>query len=229
MKRFKVFFDKDKETAWLNEMAAQGWMMVHFFLCFYTFEPCEKGEYIYQLDFDERCRNGAENYDAFMNEMGITVVDTWFLWTYLRKRAEDGPFELYTDKESQIAHYTKIRNMFKIVAALEFFCAAIEALCGAFTGITFPFYAFLLLCFLGCVIANVAYTTDKKLRELKGQPARTEQRRKLWPLLCLLANCLLLLSRTVESSTFSLTLDFLAGAAVGLVTVAVFFTFKDRK
>ena len=229
MKRFKVFYDKDKETAWLNEMAAQGWMMVHFFLCFYTFEPCEKGEYIYQLDFDERCRNGAENYDAFMNEMGITVVDNWFLWTYLRKRAEDGPFELYTDTESQIAQYTKIRNLFKIVAVLDFICAAIEAVCGAVTGTSLPFFAFILLCILGCVIANAAFTTDKRIRELKGQPAKPQENRHMWPMLCLLSSCLILLSRRVESNTFSLTLDFLAGAVLGLAAVVIFFTFKEKK
>ena len=229
MKRFKIFFDKDRETAWLNEMATQGWMMVHFFLCFYTFEPCEKDEYIYQIDFDARNRNGAENYDAFMNEMGITVVDNWFLWTYLRKRAEDGPFELYSDTESQIAHYTKIRSLFKIVAALDFILAAVEAVCGAITGNALPFYAFLLLCFLGCVIANAAFSTDKRIRELKGQPARPEQKRQLWPMLCLLACCLTGLSRAMKNNMFSLTLDFLAGVVVGLIAVVLFCALKERK
>lgn len=51
MIRFRLYFDKDKETAWLNEMAAQGWAVKSFFAGFFQFETCEKGEYVYQIDF----------------------------------------------------------------------------------------------------------------------------------------------------------------------------------
>ncbi len=51
MIRFRLYFDKDKETAWLNEMAAQGWAVKSFFAGFFQFEACEKGEYVYQIDF----------------------------------------------------------------------------------------------------------------------------------------------------------------------------------
>lgn len=30
MIKFKLYFDKDAETAWLNEMCAQGWAMQSF-------------------------------------------------------------------------------------------------------------------------------------------------------------------------------------------------------
>ena len=50
MIRFRLYFDKDKETAWLNEMAAQGWAVKSFFAGFFQFEACEKGEYVYQID-----------------------------------------------------------------------------------------------------------------------------------------------------------------------------------
>ena len=46
MIRFRLYYDKDKETEWLNEMAADGWALKSFFAGFYKFEPCEKGEYI---------------------------------------------------------------------------------------------------------------------------------------------------------------------------------------
>ena len=48
----------------------------------------------------------------------------------LRKRAADGPFELYTDPESMIEHYTKIRRMFKAVTILELVGFFIEIGCG---------------------------------------------------------------------------------------------------
>lgn len=35
MKKFKLYFDKDKEEKWLNEMSLQGWAMREFFsICF---------------------------------------------------------------------------------------------------------------------------------------------------------------------------------------------------
>ena len=34
MIRFRLYFDKDAETKWLNEMAEQGWAMKHFFAGF---------------------------------------------------------------------------------------------------------------------------------------------------------------------------------------------------
>ena len=44
MIRFRLYYDKDRETEWLNEMAADGWALKSFFAGFYKFEPCEKGE-----------------------------------------------------------------------------------------------------------------------------------------------------------------------------------------
>ena len=47
MTRFHLYFDKDKETEWLNQMAEEGYAMDSFFAGFYTFSPCEKGEWQY--------------------------------------------------------------------------------------------------------------------------------------------------------------------------------------
>ena len=50
MTKFRLYFDKDKETVWLNELAAKGYALISFFAGFYTFEKTEPGEYIYQID-----------------------------------------------------------------------------------------------------------------------------------------------------------------------------------
>ena len=50
MKKFALYFDTDKEMEWLNKMAQEGYAMVDFFAGLYTFEPCEKGEWQYQID-----------------------------------------------------------------------------------------------------------------------------------------------------------------------------------
>ena len=49
MVKFRLYYDKDKEQDWLMEMVNRGWAVKKFFLGFYTFEPCEPGEYIYQI------------------------------------------------------------------------------------------------------------------------------------------------------------------------------------
>ena len=48
--RWKLYFDKDLEESWLNQLAQQGWGMSSFCLGRYTFEPIEPGEYIYRVD-----------------------------------------------------------------------------------------------------------------------------------------------------------------------------------
>ena len=109
MIRFRLYYDKDKETEWLNEMAADGWALKSFFAGFYKFEPCEKGEYIYQIDLGDELYSVSDEYRELMGELGVEIVVLWGFWIILRKRAEDGPFELYTDVDSKIEHY---RNFF---------------------------------------------------------------------------------------------------------------------
>ena len=115
MIRWKFTFDKDGEQEWLNGYAQQGWAMVSFFVGLVTFVPCQPGEYIYQIDllpgkgiFADR----YEDYVIFMDEMGVEILQRWGRWVYLRKRAEDGPFEVYTDAASKMELYRRIRGMF---------------------------------------------------------------------------------------------------------------------
>ena len=64
MIKFKLYFDKDKETAWLNEMSSNGWSMNGFFAGFYRFEPCEKGKYTYQIDFGNKLFSVSDDYKS---------------------------------------------------------------------------------------------------------------------------------------------------------------------
>jgi len=126
MIKFKFTFDKDGEEAWLNGLSGQGWAMTSFFAGFYTFAPCRPGEYVYQIDIlpGQGFRSSdPEGYAEFMSNTGVEVVQRWFRWAYLRKRAEDGPFEIYTDTASKIAMYRRIRSMFLWAAILECCCS----------------------------------------------------------------------------------------------------------
>ena len=122
MTKFRLYFNKDKETAWLNNMAKEGFALTKFFAGFYTFKTCEPGEYEYQIDFGDKMYAVTDDYREFMAENNIEIVCLWGYWVFLRKRASEGEFVLYTDVESSLEHYTKILKMFKIVTAIELVC-----------------------------------------------------------------------------------------------------------
>lgn len=119
MIKFRLYLNKDAETEWLNQMAAEGWAMRRFFAGFFAFEKCEKGEYVYQVDFGDRLFSVSSDYRELMQDMGIEIIQTWGYWVILRKKASGGEFELYTDVASSIEHYKKIRRMFKVVTIIE--------------------------------------------------------------------------------------------------------------
>ena len=77
MIKFRLYYDKDKETVWLNDMVASGYSMTGFFAGFYTFEKCEPGEYIYQIDFSDKFSSVTNDYREFMEETGIEIIQTW--------------------------------------------------------------------------------------------------------------------------------------------------------
>ncbi len=126
MIRWKFTFDKDEEQDWLNDYAQRGWAMSSFFAGIVTFVPSQPGEYIYQIDLLPGKGIFARNYEdyvIFMNEMGVEVLQRWGRWVYLRKRAENGPFEAYTDAASKIELYQRIRKMFIWALCIVFLCS----------------------------------------------------------------------------------------------------------
>lgn len=172
MIKFRLYYDKDKETLWLNEMADQGYAMTGFFAGFYTFEKCEPGEYRYQVDFSEKPFGISKNYRDFMEEMNIEIVEKWFFWIILRKKAADGEFQLYTDVDSSISHYKKIRMMFKIAVIIETTCFIMECMAVAALDRLWPtVFAFILAIIIISMLRTV--TSINKviagLKERKGE------------------------------------------------------------
>ncbi len=201
MTKFKLYFDKDEETKWLNEKADEGLALTGFFAGFYTFEETEKGKWRYQVDFGEKFGTVTEDYREFMNEAGIEIVQCWGYWIILRKLASEGEFQLYTDVESSIEHYTKILTMFKVVTIIEIICLFVEifaALNGTAIGWAFA-------CILGAftfAIMNAAVKTKNTILELKARQSGIEaekDERQVSPLLpagLLLNSCALLMGNS---------------------------------
>lgn len=166
MIKFRVYFDKDKETTWINEMAAQGYAMTGFCACFYTFEKCEPGKYTYQIDLGNKFFAVENSYREFMEENNVEIVCTWGYWIILRKLTADGEFELYTDVDSNIEHYTKILKMFKIVTIIELICFMMEVLC-AMNGAAIGFWGMLLIGIIVIACMRATFSTKRKIVELK--------------------------------------------------------------
>jgi hypothetical protein len=118
MKKFRLYYDKDKEEAFLNDMSAKGYAMKRFFLGLYTFEKSQPGEYTYRVDLisDKTTEQRNELYDL-IRDSGGELVQTWGIWAIFRKK---GYFELYTDPESQIKQFRRIRKIFIRLAIVEF-------------------------------------------------------------------------------------------------------------
>lgn len=176
MVKFRWYYDKDKEEIWLNEMAQEGYAMTHFFLGFYWFEECEKGEYIYQIDlFTENKRNMTHReYVNLIEETGAEYVGRWFWWRFFRRKAELGEFELYTDASSKIEQFQRIFRFFRAVAILESICFVYELVLIGIHWYQLGSYSSMLL---GCelVIAvvaaalwNICYQTKKKIKSLEN-------------------------------------------------------------
>ena len=74
MVRFALYYDKDKETEYLNEMSRKGYALTGFFMGFYYFDECRPSEYIYQIDITEGLFRVSNDYREFMREMGVEIV-----------------------------------------------------------------------------------------------------------------------------------------------------------
>ena len=77
MTKFRLYYDKDKETTWINDMAAQGYALTGYCMGFYKFEECEPGKYTYQIDFGDKMFAVDDNYREFMAENNIEIVSLW--------------------------------------------------------------------------------------------------------------------------------------------------------
>lgn len=113
----------DKEERWLNAMAQQGWVLDKLAFCRYEFVRCEPGEYTVRLEMREH----DEAYLSFMADTGAEYVGRMAKWIYFRKKTELGPFDIFSDTESRIAHLDRIIWMLRVVSAANLLIALVNA------------------------------------------------------------------------------------------------------
>jgi len=170
----KIFFihQHEKEEAWLNSMAAKGLGLISFRGIFtYEFEECERGEYTYKIELLESMPNSPESrkYIKFMEEMGVEMIGSYFRWIYFRKKVSDGPFELFSDIDSKITHYRRIRTLAIPLAIMELVIGFVQLLNAYSTKLIGLYFVSGIIIFLGCCFAGIALSINKKLALLQGE------------------------------------------------------------
>lgn len=229
MIRFRLYYDKEKETEYLNEMSRKGYAMTGFFAGAYFFTPCEPGQYHYQIDITEGFFRVSNDYREFMKEMDVEILCLWGPWVILRKKASEGPFELYTDVESRIGHYSRIRKTFQGAVILEVLCMFMEAVCALRGAALAWFFFFLLACVLVSLIRELM-RVNAILTELKSrQGIMTEEKAGgskfgtlsgLIPLGLFLNALGFLIARPGENGEIASSCEFWGGFFHGLALVA---------
>ena len=155
-------WDFDREERWLNQMAMQGWALAEVGFCRYTFEKCEPGEYVVRLQMQKN----DPDYVAFLEEIGAEYVGRIVQWIYVRRRAEEGPFELFSDTQSRLDHLQWIARMLLAVGVMNLVIGIVNALSGNPIGAVNVALATLLMYGLGRIHGKVEQLKqDRELTE----------------------------------------------------------------
>ena len=155
-------WDFEKEERWLNEMAMSGWALVEVGWCRYTFERCEPGEYVIRLEMHP----SEPGYREFMEETGAEYISRMFGWVYWRRKAEMGPFDLFSDIDSRIAHLDNIGRMLKIIGFANLVMGCVNTFSPGRAGIVNLLCATLLMYGLGRIHGKTeALEQERTLRE----------------------------------------------------------------
>lgn len=108
--RFFWPWEEEKEQAWLEEMARQGWQLSDPTLL-YAFRKAEPGEYVYRKDYFDKGKKEKEEYLSFFRDSGWECVcSSLDGWMYFRTPKKLFTTEIYTDPESRIDQLKRIQN-----------------------------------------------------------------------------------------------------------------------
>ena len=112
MKKFKMFFDIEKEEKWLNKQLQEGYRCTNISgLGIYTFEKTEK-RYVMRLDYqDYLSKKKFENYKGIYEDFG------WFYFNgsslvgirYWQKE-DDDQNEIFSDRQSKRNYYKRLMS-----------------------------------------------------------------------------------------------------------------------
>ena len=118
IKKWFWVWDFEKQEAWLNEMAAEGWSLVDVGFCKYTFERTEPNEYTIRMEL----KQPEDNYISFVEETGAEYIGKApASWLFFRKKNELGQFDLISGIDSKIQHLNGMYRLLLMIGAMNIF------------------------------------------------------------------------------------------------------------
>lgn len=121
--KFFTVDNMEKEAAYLNEMAQQGWFFKEYKRFRYHFEKGEPAKYNYAIDYKETTGD-EEEYKTLFADAGWENVYKYPIlqgnWMYFRKPVTSGETDeaIFTDKESLVHLFQKIRKRWSLFGGL---------------------------------------------------------------------------------------------------------------
>ena len=157
IRRWYWVWDFDKEERWLNEMAMQGWALAEVGFCRYVFEKCEPGEWIVRLQM----KQSDPDYVEFLEELGAEYIGRVVQWIYVRRRAEEGSFELFSDIASRLEYLQWIARMLLAGGMMNLVIGVVNAFSGNAVGAINVLLATLLMYGLGRIHGKMESLEEK--------------------------------------------------------------------
>ena len=110
MKKFKMFFDIEKEEQWLNEQLQKGYRCTKISgLGIYTFEKNDK-RYVMRLDYqDYLSKKKFKDYKGIYEDFGwIYINGSWLGGIRYWQKEDDGQNEIFSDRQSKGNYYKRL-------------------------------------------------------------------------------------------------------------------------
>ncbi|MEK3889855.1 DUF2812 domain-containing protein [Bacillus sp. FSL K6-3431] len=110
MKKFKMFFDIEKEEQWLNEQLQKGYRCTNISgLGIYTFEKTDE-RYVMRLDCqDYLSKKKFKDYKGIYEDFGwIYINGSWLGGIRYWQKENDDQNEIFSDRQSKSNYYKRL-------------------------------------------------------------------------------------------------------------------------
>ncbi|MBN2047446.1 MAG: DUF2812 domain-containing protein [Anaerolineaceae bacterium] len=109
--RFYLPWQLDKEAAWLEQKAREGWLLRGYSLIGYEFQRSAPRELVYRTDFHEGREKDLSEYLSCFEGAGWEHICSYGNWQYFCIPREQYKADIYSDVESQIIHLRRVRRV----------------------------------------------------------------------------------------------------------------------
>lgn len=166
-----IFADMEKEEAWINEMAEQGYNFIDNVFIRYSFSEGVPNEFIYRIELLENRPSHplSLQYFRFLSETGVECVSTAGRWAYFRKKVADGPFDLYTNIDEKIKHYKRNLSYVSTILIFNLIILGLNLFIGFAKKLPANISISISVLFFTSLLLKAIYNYWKRIKELKEE------------------------------------------------------------